>query len=93
MPSLTVTSADLKLLCRCFAQGAPAPEDRRAGDELIDPDIVAEVEALLANARPDQPIAFSETAWRAFAACVEVGAELIEGLPAYDYQRAVRLVG
>ena len=101
MPAITLSTVDLALLRRCFARMNPESGRWAEPDDGEEAAIAFEAAtlagSLLAAAQPDQPIAFPQKAWEAFAACCEVGAELLDGSRAEDltdaeYERVLRLL-
>ena len=101
MPAITFSTDELTLLRHCFATAKPVAdgwEDQEDGDQIpISMEAAASAATVLAAAQADQPIEFDQAAWDAFAACCEVGADLLDesrtdGLSDAQYDTVLRLV-
>lgn len=101
MPAITLSTDELVLLRRCFETAKPVAdhwEDQDDGDQIpISTAAAASAATILAAAQAGQPIEFDQAAWDAFAACCEIGADLLDesrtdGLSDAQYEAVLRLV-
>ena len=81
MPTIILSSPDLELLARCFSVICPrvGAWEPSSGDEAAPISVFGTQRAKVAldGATPGSPIEFDQAAWDAFAACCEVGAEML----------------
>lgn len=101
VPAITLSTDELALLRRCFATAKPVAdgwEDQEDGDQIpISVEAAGSAATILAAAEADQPIEFDQAAWDAFAACCEVGADILDesrmdGLSDAQYEAVLSLV-